>query len=409
MAAPRPEAEPLISLLIFICAGCLLGWGVWWLLHPQFLEALRYLRLAELGAIGLFTDRNAACFDWLRIAPVGQSVPTVEVARLANACFGADKLNQLPPDHALDYYNLSGYSIAAIGRRIAYYTRWIFAFGAILVAPYIIYISPRNKFKTRHTLESFIKTQVKMWPVIAPIVDFVPAKYSARAPGDMVPDKIPPFAEAFSSEEWIAWHSIPVTNGIPDREAVRRAFLLQLGPRWQGLAGQPPYIRALFAAFALKGGQKREQSDEMLGRISQHWSLKKGLVLPPELSAEIEKLLADQALTAPALKIAEGYAYRTTALLGVLKWARWMGGVLAPGQFLWLRAVDRSLWYPFDNLGRRTFHAEGAGAMAHFMAEQNAKKALPIPRVDTAIVALNQYLATGGQTIPPREAPQKRS
>jgi intracellular multiplication protein IcmP len=80
-----------------------------------------------------------------------------------------------------------------------------------------------------------------------------------------------------------------------------------------------------------------------------------------------------------------------------------MGGVLAPAQFLWLRAEDRNLWYPLNNLGRRSFHAEGAGAMAHYLAEQAADKPLPIPRIDTAIVTLNQYLAANAVSIPPRE------
>ena len=93
-------------------------------------------------------------------------------------------------------------------------------------------------------------------------------------------------------------------------------------------------------------------------------------------------------------------------MLGVLRWARAQGGVLAPAQFLWLRAEDRALWYPLNNLGRRAFHSEGAGAMAHFMAEEAAKKPLPIPRVDTAIVTLNTYLHDPEKRpipIPPRE------
>ena len=35
------------------------------------------------------------------------------------------------------------------------------------------------------------------------------------------------------------------------------------------------------------------------------------------------------------------------------------------------------------------------------MAEDAAGKALPIPRLETAIIALNQYLAANQPTIPP--------
>ena len=133
------------------------------------------------------------------------------------------------------------------------------------------------------------------------------------------------------------------------------------------------------------------------------WSEKGGFQLPAALTTEIDKILADKEIGGKALEVAADYAYRTTALLAVLRWGRMMGGVLAPAQFLWVRGTDRDLWYALNNLGRRSFHAEGAGAIAHYMAEQNAKKALPIPRIDTALMTLNQYLAGSPAPIPARE------
>ena len=124
--------------------------------------------------------------------------------------------------------------------------------------------------------------------------------------------------------------------------------------------------------------------------------------------SEVEKILRDPETGGKIAPILDQHAWRTTAMLGALLWARNKGGVLAPAQFLWLRAEDRALWYPLNNLGRRAFHSEGAGAMAHFMAETAAKKPLPIPRVDTAVVTLNTYLHDPDKRtipIPPREEP----
>jgi intracellular multiplication protein IcmP len=59
-------------------------------------------------------------------------------------------------------------------------------------------------------------------------------------------------------------------------------------------------------------------------------------------------------------------------------------------------------------LGRRAFHTEGAGAMAHYMAETGAQRPLPVPRLDTAIVTLNQYLSRDAIKIPSREEPALR-
>jgi intracellular multiplication protein IcmP len=400
----RQNEPDAMWTLFWVAIVVALGVAIFWhYFKGPTLEILRWLRYGELWIGSLFTHTNDACLAWLRGAQINDTAPSQDMIRLTNECFGTTYLSAIPVQNQIYYFMLSGTSIAAIEKTAAFYIRWPLAaiFGGL--ALYIIYISPRNKFRTKHNLESFIKIQAKMWPVISPIVDFNPIKSSARAPGDTVPDKLPMFAEALSPEEWISWHRIPVTNGIADRETTRRAFLLQLGPRWNGLDGQPPYILALFAAFALKGVQRREESDELLGRLALCWSASGGFKMTPKVAEEVEKLIRDPKVGGKALDAAAAHAYRTTALLGTLRWSRMMGGVLAPAQFLWLRGTDRPLWYALNNLGRRSFHTEGAGAVAHFMAEQNAKKPLPIPRIDTAIVTLNQHLAEKGQPIPPRE------
>jgi intracellular multiplication protein IcmP len=165
-------------------------------------------------------------------------------------------------------------------------------------------------------------------------------------------------------------------------------------------------MQGLLAAFAAKGAQKREESDELLGRLALAWSPDGGFRMDSKLAADVAKILRDPDMGGRIKAISDQYAWRTTAMLGVLRWARANGGVLAPAQFVWVRAQDRALWYPLNNLGRRSFHSEGAGAMAHFMAEEAAKKPLPIPRVDTAIVTLNTYLHDPDKKtipIPPRE------
>lgn len=397
--------DPTWHLLLFVLIIGGIGWAIWHFFRVELLETLRYIRLAEFWVVSLFDGKVQPCVEWLKVAPAGQNIPTAEVFKAASECFGTANLRQMPTAEALNYYNITPTSMGRLSSLVVKYLRWPAALLCAGIGYYALYVSPRNKFKTRYDLESFIKTQAKVWPVISPIVNFSPTKHSARAPGTTVPDRLPLFAEALSPEEWISFHRIPVRNGIPDREMVRRAFLQQLGPRWNGVNDLPPHVSALFAALALKGAQKREESDDLLGRLALSWSPEKGFKMDPKLAEEVKKIVRDPALGGRALAIANQHAYRTTAMLGLLKWARFMGGVLAPAQFLWLRGEDRSLWYPLNNLGRRAFHTEGSGAMAHFMAEKAAKKPLPIPRIDTAIVTINQYLAANPVKIPPREEP----
>jgi len=46
--------------------------------------------------------------------------------------------------------------------------------------------------------------------------------------------------------------------------------------------------------------------------------------------------------------------------------------------------------------------------MGHFMAEKNAGKPLPIPRLETAILTLTQYWGINNPTVPPLEEDTKK-
>jgi hypothetical protein len=51
-----------------------------------------------------------------------------------------------------------------------------------------------------------------------------------------VPTSLPLFAEALSPEEWLAYHNINLVNGLPEREAVRKALGLPDSPEWRAQA-----------------------------------------------------------------------------------------------------------------------------------------------------------------------------
>ena len=71
-------------------------------------------------------------------------------------------------------------------------------------------------------------------------------------------------------------------------------------------------------------------------------------------------------------------------------------GVLASSQFLWLRPLDRPLWYALNQCGGRAAWAEGFAAWAHYQAEEKAGKALSEPHIAPAVISLKQSLAAQG-------------
>lgn len=267
----------------------------------------------------------------------------------------------------------------------------IFAGGGL----WCIFYGPGTHYRRRMNLETFMRQQARNFPVIAPLVSFNPAKQPPRPPGSPVPAELPAFAEALGPEEWLAYNSIAVPNGKIDEESAASAFVQQLGGRWKGPSALKPYQQILLAAFCLKAARKRAEADEMLGRLAscfRNETLKLGH--DRNLLRDARRILRDSSIAGKTLAQTNRHAYVTTALLRALHFARAEGGVMAPAQFVWLRAHDRALWYPLNNLGRQSYHMEALGAMAHFKAERMTQRPIPVPKVDGAVQTIREYMAS---------------
>jgi intracellular multiplication protein IcmP len=269
------------------------------------------------------------------------------------------------------------------------------------MAVWAFFKGPNTQYRRRMNLEGLIKEQAKSFPMISPFVKFNPRDLPFRVVGQAVPSKLPLFAEALAPEEWIAYHEIQMQNNQLDVNQAYHALMEQLGERWQGPSKLPIHVQGLFAAFALRHARKRKDSEELLGGMASSWSPDGGLKLSPKVKAKIRKIVNDPKLGGGLMKWADQHAYTTTALLRCLQRAREEGGVLAPASFLWLRGEDRVLWYPLNNLGRRSYHAEAVGALVHYTNELIAGQKIPTPRFDEVIRGIEECVTgPAGRPIP---------
>ena len=155
------------------------------------------------------------------------------------------------------------------------------------------------------------------------------------------------------------------------------------------------------AAFCLKSVRKRGQADEMLGELAKCWTFERGLKLKGSLVRQARKILRDRDISGKILSKCNQHAYENTVMIRALATAREEGGVMAPAQFVWLRGFDRTLWYPLNNLGRQSHHMEALGAICHYKAEKSAQRPIPRPKVEDAVKAVSEYLAsTASRPIP---------
>lgn len=358
---------------ILLCVFAALGYLIWYHQKVEIRSIIRWVRYAEMWVMSWFVDKDYTV-NW-RGQPVNYHA-AMEQARM------------LPADK-LDNQFISILSTVALEPYI-----WPIAFLAAVCGLWALFRGPGSEHRRKFDIDGLIRKQSRMFPIIAPFIDFNPSKQPPRAPGAPVPADLPLFAEALSPEEWVVYNEIPVIDRKLDEEAATKAFAKQLGPRWRGSKNLAPHKQVMLAAFCLKASRKRADADTMLGRLAHCWSEKHGIKVDGKLLREARAVLRNGALSDVVLKKCNEHAWETSAMIRALNTAREQGGVLAPAQFVWLRAHDRDLWYPLNNLGRQSLHMEAIGAMAHYKAEKIAQRPIPRYKVQDAVKTLTEYIAS---------------
>lgn len=398
-----------LLLFLFLLAVFWGGsWLAWKYFRPQLTEAALVVRSAEMKLASLWMDDE----DIIRV-PINAQTNDEKALKVRLGDF--ERVEWQPTKFGVwrDFAETMQENPEAVqGRhlKVATYValhplRWLFVgiMGALFV--WVIFTGPTSRFRRIMGLEALLNDQAKMFKVIRPFVKFNPNKLPVRAPGSPVPAELPMFAEALGPEEWIALNEVPLPDGKLDRARAYDAFAKQLGPRWKGAQDLPPELQIILAAFCLKASRKRTESDDMLGRLSACWDHEKGLRLSRDrgLLREARKILRNKKFSEKTLSNANRHAYVSTAMMRALNTAREEGGVLAPAQFVWLRAHNRQLWYPLNNLGRQAFHMEAVGCASHYRAEKQVNRPIPRPRVMDAIIGLEEHLANPilARPIPP--------
>lgn len=232
---------------------------------------------------------------------------------------------------------------------------------------------------------SFAHYQASHWKVALAGAHFDPDKEDAN----QEPARTP--------MEWLRDNKVRLTKreGI-DEEAASRALKAQLGPTWQGVEKAPAHVQAICVLAALN--VKRDKKvNSLRDRLTEIYVLGGGD--EKAVREALAPFLADKKISGAINKRGSRHAFTNTAAIGIYGWGgpmkEWGGGdagVLSSSMFRWLKKADRTLWYCLNNVGRRAFHIEGAGAVAHFFAERVVGNALGEEKCDTALEGLLKYL-----------------
>ncbi len=220
-------------------------------------------------------------------------------------------------------------------------------------------------------------------------------------------------------------------NYVLDLERAKTALEQQLGaplyeggePNFRMIFKWPKQHRALLAAFILARWASRDDAFKLFAQFSNSFwepdpKKKKPIDIKDLNMAWVNDILnawlfnkkmpKDFPWPVPrSVKICESikdeikkHAFTNVIMFHMLEKAR-ERGIVVVSDFIWLRPIDRTLFYTLNNAGRHnpknaTGFVEGIGPVAHWQVEEACGKPLLIPDVREAVEGLESSLYEEG-------------
>jgi hypothetical protein len=263
-------------------------------------------------------------------------------------------------------------------------------------------------------MKSLFENNVKAYPCLAPVLKEWPITDKPVGHG--------PWALAETPIHFAARHGLMTKNGVeyelyelcdPEtgstipycpalndkmnsfkRIEALKVFAEQLGPRFDGNHETlNHHQKALASALVCHRLLDKDLSMKIFNELSLNWDPKKNKTRS-ELSVKVHaKLLENRCFDLPELR--KHVSYMKVWFMALLNDAR-TKGVIPSSLFIWLKPLDRPLFYALNQVGGRTAWSEAAGPFSHFIAENRAGRTLIEPRVETAAKSLEKSLIREG-------------
>lgn len=359
-------------------AVVLLGAVVWYYYKNQIASFIFSFEFYQLSAMLFVTETIGMLLFFLPQTYIDNLLSVMgadEIARVIALIEGADSTN-IDVLQLLDIMTITG----------RYFMLWMSPVWLGLVG-YLYVNANSSRFKQSYSMESLRKAEKTNWPFISTVVGTKLTKLGLDE-GDFAMS-VQPMAFAKKQKLLIEYTEKGQVKAKVDRAKSYEAFCLQMGLPWTGLLQDyPEYVIALFAVFAAKGLHDSKTADNLLRQIGAS-ALGKSKKLDYSGAREI---LAKHIGSMKVARAVAPHAYLYTAMASMLELAR-TDGVIASAEFLWLKTIDRPLWYVLNNVGRCVAFTEVAGPIAHYNVEKKLRRPLKTPMVDEAIDALEEAVS----------------
>lgn len=337
-------------IIVAVFAGGLL---VWYVYHAQIVSMIFSIKLGEIYLVSFFTDA------------LNQTRSLIK---------------------SFDPGSITFSEVAAVSTQVGNYLKIPIALVLAILAVVMFRGSPVTRFKKTYSMDRLHNQEAENWPYIAPVRNLNLLEESvdkgkwamAMAPMDfakkykLLKVEMPPVEEGK-----LAANVKPKATVI--RHKANTIFLRQMGRPWMGVNKLPAHARALFAAFAAKAEGDSNRCADLLRQIAAS-----GANGSKKLDfSGADALLKKHYKSKLVQKVINRHAYEYTVMASMIDIAR-TDGVIATAEFIWLKPLDRPLWYVLNTVGRQTCPTETAGTFAHWLAEKEMGRALTVPMIDQA-------------------------
>ena len=350
----------LVALLVGI------GVVIWWTESRAVVSFVFWLRIHEIQLIRWVAELWIPTAHFLHL-------PAMNLSRLD----AIQKYMQTASPKAVTW-NMFAAINAEIGQWMRYPTIIILLSIAIVVG-----FRATSQFRHTYNMKTLRVVDQEVWPQITPVLSL-----------DLVKENINqgPWAMSKAPLDFCREHDLLSLKTIAGKKVYflkqkpsYRLFALQLGPMWKGIDFLPIHIKALAVIFLARATGQRPIANALLKQISA--SASSGKLDFTGVSDQLKKFKDHRIVK----WLEKRHSYMTTLMASLLEISR-SDGVLASAEFLWLKPVDRRMWYVLNNVGRRTAFVEVAGAYSHWVAEKKVGRALKTPMVKGAVDALDETL-----------------
>jgi len=354
---PDNSLSPLwITVGLFI-----LGWLLWAFFHTQIVSVFLVIKSFESRLIALV---------------------------LPSAAYLPVEINHLPADRVTFSVLLN------ISYQVGTYLRYPIMVSLGVFACIVYFTHVNLRFKKIYSMESLAKAEEENWPQISPVIGLnLVDEDIDQGPWAMALSPMQ-FAKKYhllSEEKTVSLamtmasrFAAQVTAHVR-REAAYQVFVLQLGEYWQGIEHLPLAIKILFVAFVARANHDQEGSRKLLLQAAQSAAAGKLHV------SGVDDLWEKHKHNKFVNHVIHSHAYVLTVMASMLVLAR-KDGVLASADFLWLKPIDRSLWFMLNCVGRQCVFSEVAGPFAHWNVERAMRRRLLVPMVDEAVNGLEMAI-----------------